>query len=302
MGSWNRRNFLRTAGGAAIALGAGLGIAGCSRVSLSDEPNGGTLLERLRQSGTVRVGFANEAPYSYIDDNADITGEAAELAKIVFRRLGVPNIQPIPSEFGSLIAGLKVGLFDVVGAGMAILPERCAEVLFTNPEFAAPAAFLVPKGNPKGIQSFGDVANEDGFRLGTLIGAVERDYAISSGVPEGAITELANQPSGLEAVRTGRIDGFALTTISLRDVLSKNPGANLEITKPFTPVVNGQPQYTAGGFAFLPDQQNIVDSFNTELAKMKENGELLEALRPFGFTEAEMTELTANELCRAPAS
>ncbi|MQA08098.1 MAG: ectoine/hydroxyectoine ABC transporter substrate-binding protein EhuB [Pseudonocardiaceae bacterium] len=299
----NRRGFLRSTGGAlAVALGGGLAISGCSQVNLSAEPNGGTLLERLRDKGEVRVGFANEAPYSFIGSDAEITGEAAELAKVIFERLGVPNLQPIPSEFGSLIAGLKVGLFDVIGAGMAILPERCEQVLFTNPEFIAPAAFLVPKGNPKGIKTFQDVAKQQGFRLGVLIGAVELDYATASGVPRNSITNYANQPSGLEAVRTGRIDAFALTTISLRDVLSKNPGAPLEVTDPFTPVVDGQPQHTAGGFAFLPDQTNIVREFNKELAAMKQSGELLRILRPFGFTQAEMTDMTATQLCNAPAA
>lgn len=301
--SLSRRGFLRGSGGVlTAAVSGGLLAGGCSRVQLASEPNGGTLLQRLRDKGEVRVGFANEAPYSFINNDAQITGEAAEVAKVVFERLGVPRLQPIPSDFGSLISGLKVGLFDVVGAGMAILPERCAEVLFTNPEFAAPAAFLVPKGNPKGIRTFRDVAKSSGFRMGVLIGAVERDYAIANGVPESAITSFANQPSGLEAVRAGRVDGFALTTISLRDVLSKNPGAPLEITEPFTPVVNGQPQPTAGGFAFLPDQENIVAEFNKVLAELKRSGELLKIMRPFGFTEAEMTELTARELCKRPAA
>lgn len=32
---------------------------------------------------------------------------------------------------------------------------------------------------------------------------------------------------------------------------------------------------------------------------MKESGELLRVLRPFGFTKVEMTDLTTKELCRA---
>ncbi|CAM3978095.1 ectoine/hydroxyectoine ABC transporter substrate-binding protein EhuB [Kibdelosporangium persicum] len=247
----------------------------------------------------MRIGFANEAPYSFINSEAELTGEAAEVAKVVFSRLGVPNLVPIPSEFGSLIAGLKVGLFDVIGAGMSILPKRCEQVLFTNPDFVAPAAFLVPKGNPKGIRTFAEVAQQN-LRLGVLIGATEKDYAIANGVPENRITAYQNQPSGLEAVNTGREDAFSLTSISLRDILAKNPGAPLEVTTPFVPEVDGRPQFTSGGFAFLPDQANIVAAFNEELAKLKKSGELLRILRPFGFTEAEMTDLTARELCAAP--
>jgi polar amino acid transport system substrate-binding protein len=38
-------------------------------------------------------------------------------------------------------------------------------------------------------------------------------------------------------------------------------------------------------------------AFNVELMKMKKSGELFRILRPFGFTEKEMTKLTTKELC-----
>lgn len=295
--SFDRRSFLCGAAGASALV-----MSGCSRVYLGAEPAGGDLLQRLRARGEARVGFANEAPYGYINSEAEFTGESPELAKVIFRRLGVDRLVPIPSEFGALIAGLKVGLFDVIGAGMSVTPARCREVLFTNPEFNAPSAFLVPKGNPRRIQTYTDVAAQPGFRLGVLIGAVEFDYAVGSGVPSAHITSLADQPSGLDAVESNRIDAFALTTISLRNALSKRPGAPLEITRPFVPVVHGHPQYSAGAYAFLPDQTTIVAAVNGVLAQLRASGELLAILRPFGFTESEITNLTSAEICRSPAA
>ncbi|GAA2778479.1 ectoine/hydroxyectoine ABC transporter substrate-binding protein EhuB [Saccharopolyspora taberi] len=291
----DRRNFLL----GALALA---GATACSRVRLGAEPGGGTLLTRLRERGEVRVGFANESPYGFINAQAELTGESPELAKVIYRRLGVDRVVPIPSEFGALISGLKVGLFDMIGAGMSVTPTRCREVLFTNPEFIAPAAFLVPAGNPRGIRTFADVAAQPDFALGVLIGAVESDYAEASGIPKDRITPYADQPSGLDAVLTGRVDGFALTTISLRDALSKRPGAPLEVTPGFIPVVNGVPQYTAGAFAFLPDQQNIVNAFNEQLGELKTAGQLLPILAPFGFSHEEMTTLTSAEICSTPVS
>lgn len=296
---WARRDFLRLAGALTIVGG---GLTACSRVHLEDEPNGGTLLDRLRDAGEVRIGFANEAPYSFIDSNAEITGEAAELAKVIFKRLGIAEVTPIPSEFGSLIPGLKVGLFDVIGAGMFVTPVRCAEVLFTNPDYEAKTAFLVPEGNPKNLKTYADVIADQDVRLGTMIGAAEQIDAIDSGVPEASMTSYPDAISGLEAVEAGRVDAFSLTRISLNDVLGKNPGSPLELTDAFVPEIDGTPRRTGGAFAFLKDQQNIVDAFNAELDKMKGSGELLEIVRPFGFSEAEMTDLTATELCRPPAA
>jgi polar amino acid transport system substrate-binding protein len=296
---WARRDFLRWS---STVVMVGAGLSACSRVHLEDEQNGGTLLDRLRDAGEVRIGFANEAPYSYIDGKAEITGEAAELAKVIFKRLGVPEVTPIPSEFGSLIPGLKVGLFDVIGAGMFVTPVRCAEVLFTNPDYEAKTAFLVPKGNPQDLHTYVDVIAKTDVRLGTMIGAAEQIDAIDSGVDESRMTSYPDALSGLEAVEAGRVDAFALTRISLNDVLGKNSGAPVELTDAFVPEIDGTPRRTGGAFAFLKDQQNIVDAFNGELGNLKDSGELLEIVRPFGFSEAELTDLTAAELCRAPAA
>lgn len=264
---------------------------------LSAEPNGGTLLRRIREAGQVRVGFANEAPYSYIDSQAKFTGESAELARVVFGRLGVDTVVGVPTEFGSLIAGLKVGLYDVIGAGLAILPHRCREVLFTNPEFVVPEALLVRKGNPAGVHNFAEAAESSRARMGVLDGAAEEGYARSAGVDTRRITGFSSQADGLDAVSDGRVDAFASTTIALRYLLSRNPGAGLEVTESFLPIVNGKKQCTAGGFAFLPDQRNIVRKFDMELSQLKKSGQLLEILRPFGFTDAEMTDLGADRFC-----
>lgn len=306
--NWTRRDFFRRSGaiGALTVVGGGLTIAsGCSRVSLGEEPNGGTLLDRLRDAGEVKVGFANESPYSFINTDAEITGEAAELAKVIFKNLGIDSVQPIQTEFGQLVAGLKVGLFDVIGAGMFVTPERCAEVLFTNPDYEAKAAFLVPKGNPDDVHTYKDVA-EKGLSLGTLTGAVELDYALKGGVEKGNIeSSYADALSGLDAVRQGRENAFSLTRISLVDALkkqSKGVQDQLEVTEAFIPELDGVPQRTGGAFGFLKDQQNIVDAFNEELAKLQQSGDLLEIVRPFGFSEAEMTDLKAEDLCTPPKS
>ncbi|MBA3278940.1 MAG: ectoine/hydroxyectoine ABC transporter substrate-binding protein EhuB, partial [Geodermatophilaceae bacterium] len=36
-----------------------------------------------------------------------------------------------------------------------------------------------------------------------------------------------------------------------------------------------------------------------ELANLKDSGRLLEIIEPFGFSEAELTDLTTDELCQA---
>lgn len=286
----SRRSLL--AGATALAT---LGAAGCSRVPDDGEVAGGDLLERLRASGTVKVGIASEPPFGYINDEGEPTGEAPEIAKVVFQRLGVDRITPVPVDFSALIPGLKAQQFDVVSAGMYINPDRCAQVLFSDPDYVMLDAFVVPKGNPRGIHRYEDIV-EQGLTLATGQAYAEYDYALAAGVPESRLLVLPDQVAGLDAVVQGRAAAFAGTNITVKGVVADSPRA--DATEPFQPMVDGKPAYGAGGFAFRLTEKNLRDAFNRELHQLKDSGELLEIVRPFGFTEAEMTDLTAEELCR----
>ncbi|MFF5567246.1 ectoine/hydroxyectoine ABC transporter substrate-binding protein EhuB [Streptomyces sp. NPDC012623] len=281
-----RRSLLL--GTAALGAAGTLGAAGCAKI-----PSGDTLA-RLRSQRTVRLGIAGEAPYGYVNEQGDFTGEAVELAKIIFKRLGIANVQPVATDFSSLIPGLNSQQFDVVSAGMYINADRCKQVIFADPEYQMLDSFLVRKGNPKGLHSYQDVVRTKAkFATGT--GYAEIDYAISAGVPEKEIVILQDPVAGLNAVESGRVDVFAGTALTGRQVVKKSRKA--EATKPFAPLVDGEKKIDGGGFAFRPTDAGLRDAFNVEIHKMKKSGELFRVLKPFGFTESEMTTLTAEELC-----
>ncbi|NEC73755.1 ectoine/hydroxyectoine ABC transporter substrate-binding protein EhuB [Streptomyces rochei] len=275
------------------ALGA-LGAAGCSRVATASDVKGGDLLDRLKAQGVARLGIAGEIPFGYIDKNGELTGEAPELAKVIFKRLGVDRVQPVPTEFGSLIPGLASQQFDVVAAGMYINPDRCQQVIFSDPDYQMLDAFIVRKGNPMGLHNYEDVVKKKAkFATGT--GYAEIAYAVEHGYKEDDILIVPDQVAGLNAVESGRVDVFAGTALTTREVVKKSHKA--EVTEAFAPIVDGEPHVDGGGFAFRPDETNLRDAFNVELQKLKKSGELLRILKPFGFTENEMTDLTAKELC-----
>ncbi|MEU9518221.1 ectoine/hydroxyectoine ABC transporter substrate-binding protein EhuB [Streptomyces sp. NPDC048224] len=275
------------------ALGA-LGAAGCSRVATASDVKGGDLLGRLRAQGVARLGIAGEVPFGYIDRNGELTGEAPELAKVIFKRLGVDRVQPVPTEFGSLIPGLASQQFDVVAAGMYINADRCEQVIFSDPDYQMLDAYIVRKGNPLGLHNYRDVV-EKKAKFATGTGYAEIAYAVEHGYKESDILIVPDQVAGLNAVEAGRVDVFAGTALTVREVVKKSSKA--EATEAFAPLVDGKPHVDGGGFAFRPDETNLRDAFNVELQKLKKSGELLRILKPFGFTQNEMTDLTAKELC-----
>jgi polar amino acid transport system substrate-binding protein len=293
--SWARRDFLRRAGFAGLAVvAAPAALAACSTVSTAP---GGTL-ENARSAGTIKVGIANEAPYGFTDPSGKVTGESVEVARAVLKALGIKDVQATTVEFGSLIPGLNAKQFDMVTAGMFINPDRCANAAFSDPDYTAPTAFLVPTGNPKGVASFDDVKSK-GLKLAVLSGAVEQGYAKDSGVPDGQVQALGTQNDLLQAVAAGRVDAAALTNISLNDVKSKNAGAAVEVTSGFFPTVKGKQTISAGAFVFRKGEDALVSAFNGELKKLHDGGEWLRIAAPFGFSKDNVpgADVTTQRLC-----
>ncbi|GAB2822838.1 ectoine/hydroxyectoine ABC transporter substrate-binding protein EhuB [Streptomyces daliensis] len=280
--------------GAVGALGA---TTACSRVSSADAANGGDLLERLRAQGTVRLGIAGEQPYSYIDKDGELTGSSPAIARVIFERLGIASVQPLPTEFNSLIPGLNSQQYDVVAAGMYITPERCGQVLFADPEYEMPDAFIVRKGNPKNLRTYKDI-KKTGAKMATGVGYAEIDYAKDAGVEQDSMMLLQDQLAGLLAVEQGRADVFAGTAVTVRNVVKQTKSKRAEYTEAFTPTLDGKPDLGTGAFAFRKGEDNLRDAFNAELRKMKKSGELLRVMKPFGFLEGEMTDMTAKERCK----
>ncbi len=200
----------------------------------------------------------------------------------------------MPTEFGSLIPGLNSQQFDVVAAGMYINAERCEQVIFSDPDYQMLDSFIVRKGNPKNLHDYKDVV-ESKAKFATGTGYAEIQYAVDAGYKESDILIVPDQVAGLNAVEAGRVDVFAGTALTTREVVKKS--RKTESTKPFAPLVDGKPHVDGGGFAFRPTETALRDAFNVELRKLKESGELFRILQPFGFTKNEMTDMTAKELC-----
>lgn len=297
MAEWTRRDFLRIgAVGGAAAVGGPAVLAACSKVP--DSGAGGTL-QRIKDAGSIKVGIAGEVPYGYTE-NGEVTGEAPEVAKAVYKAMGIDNVEATQVEFGQLIPALNAGQYDMVAAGMAILPDRCKNAQFSDVDYVTPTALLVPKGNPEQINNFDDIKAK-GVAIAVLSGTVEEAVAQKLGIPADKIQPYEGQPEMLQALLDNRAYAGALTDISLRRMVADNPSAPLEVTKGFVPVVDGKKQLQAGGFVFRKGDDDLVEQFNTELTKLHDNGEWLRIVQPFGFTEDNLPpkDVTTQQLCEA---
>ena len=290
-----RRGFRRPWAAGASALSAAVLLAACSSTD-SGGGDGASTLADVEDAGSITVAFANEQPYGF-NEGGDLVGEAPAIHREVFKRIGDIEVDGRQFDFGSLIPALNAGEVDVVSAGMFITPERCEQASFSNPEYVAKTALLVESGNPEDLSDFESVASS-GAKLAVLNGAVEVDQAKAAGVKEGQLQVVADQQSGLDAVKSGRVDAVGLTDISL-NWLAKDDDA-VEVTKSFTPVVDGEEQLGVGAAVFRDDETELREAFNEELnALLQEDGAWLSLVEEYGFTEDNKPEpdMTAEQFC-----
>lgn len=259
-------------------------------------------LEAAREAGVIKVGFANEKPYAYEDQNGNLTGFSVEIAKNILNKLGIENVEGELVDFGQLITGLNAGRYDMITAGMYINPDRCAQAIFAEPEYRMGQGLAVVKGNPKDLHSYEDVA-ETGARIAVMAGAIEIDMLVAAGVnKEEQILEVKDQPAAVSALQTGQVDGITMTTAALISMLESARDDNLERVMDFEqPKVDGEEDWGYGAAVFRQDDSAFRDAFNAELQKVKESDEWHAIAEPFGFTENEHPgDITAAALCAAP--
>lgn len=257
---------------------------------------GGGVLEDLQESGTVMVGFAGEEPYSYTDGDGELTGATIALHQEVFTELGIEEVDGLEVDWDALIPGLTAGRFDAISAGMSILPERCAEAEFGDPEIMYTTALMVPDGNPDDLHDMQDIEEAD-VTLAVMSGAVEQQYGDALGID---MMTVNTPQDGLDAVVSGRADVYALTGISLRAMAENNPDAPVEVTDSFEAVVDGVVQVGAGATVFRPGDDDLREAYNEALANViGDPDEFERVLGPFGFTEAERPteDITTEMLC-----
>lgn len=256
--------------------------------------------ERAKREGVVRVGFANENPYAYAKPDGTLTGVDVEIARLVFKRLGVEALEGVLTEWGGLIPGLLVGRIDAITAGMWIKPERCESVIFSDPGTGVGLGMAGKAGNPLNFHSLVDVAKNPKARFGIVTGGYEEDYALKSGVQPAQIVAFTTPDAAMAGLQAGRIDAFTLGGLAMQIMIDNSKDPGVERILPFTdPVIEGTIVRGYGAVAFRPADTDLRDAYSNEIQKMKASGELLKVIEPFGFSSAELPgDMTQEMLCK----
>ena len=288
----SRRRLLRGIGAAVVGVPLVGWSTGCTFTEPGTGAPKGSVLERGRDQGYLRVAIFNEPPYTKLEVDGTVTGAEPDVLRAVLKRLDIDDIEGVRIEYDAMIPALKSGQVDVIAAGLFMKQSRCSEVAYTEPVIVSTESFAVPPGNPKNVTTIQDVLDKPALKVAVLPGGFEEGILIGANVPEKQRVIVRDNVTGVEALEAGRADAFLLPTLSLQGLAKEND--SFVVTDP----VEDAP-VTGSGAAFEQSQTDDVDEYNDELTKFKETDEFVEIMDKWGFDAEAALDATTEELCKA---
>ncbi|OPL12540.1 MAG: ectoine/hydroxyectoine ABC transporter substrate-binding protein EhuB [delta proteobacterium MLS_D] len=242
-----------------------------------------SIFDRINDGEPIRLGFAHEIPWAYPGDNQKPLGFVNAITLGILEQMGYTDIEPVVTEWGGLIPGLKASRFDIITGGMYITKSRCENVNFSEPVGVFGECFIVPKGNPKGLHSYQDIKEKNAI-LVSGAGYTTIENAKKEDVPEGNLMVVPGNTEILAAVKSGRADAGGLTYFSALH-LSRESGGAVEATDP-----RKNPKWTFNwvGIGFRKTDTEFMKAFNEALQDYIGSDAMLEAVEQYGYTESQL--------------
>jgi polar amino acid transport system substrate-binding protein len=288
-----------------LALAVSLALTACgpgsgAREQLQARPVGGGLTPlgqqlppQTRSTREIRVGSdISYAPLEFYDALApDVldrpTGEPdpgvqgidPDLAAELGRRLGV-RLRFINVKFDSLLDSLQQGRIDAIFSGMSATPDRAVQASFIE-YFQAGTSIVVPRGNPAGIRSVGDLCGRTvAVQEATTQGELARAQA--KRCPPGRPMKVDLLDSGSQALLEVK---FKQADASLTDFPVAAYNAKVSSGGADFQVVGGQIEPGPFGIGVRKADAALRDSLRTALRQIIADGTYDRVLAKWNLSE-----------------
>lgn len=229
------------------------------------------LLKTIQERGTIVVGLEGDwAPWSFLDENDELTGYDVEVAKAIAAKLGV-EAQIVPGEWDGLFAGMDAGRYDIVVNGVEMTEEREEKYDFATP-YAYIRTALIVRGDNDSISSFEDLK---GKKTANSIASTYMNLAKSYGA---TCYGVATLDETLTMVLQGRVDATLNAIVSFTDYMAQHPDSNLKVVATTEDASNVAIPMRKGD-----DTASLREAINKAIDELREDGTLSElSVRFFG--------------------
>ena len=215
-------------------------------------------LQRVRQSGELRIGTDATYPPFETAEGGEFTGFDIDLGTAIAREMGL-RASFTNSGFDGIFPALQNGTFDIVISAVTITPERSATLLFSDPYIDAGQLIAVHK-DTGGIEKPDDLK---GKRIGVQINTTAQfDFEKREGVE---VVKYDSVALALTDLRNKRIDA----------VVSDAPVLRYMILQSFQDLKAVGRQFTDEklGVVLARDSDDLRRAVNAALWRIKDTGE-----------------------------
>ena len=178
-------------------------------------------LEDIQNAGVIKVGVEGTyQPYTYNDEDGNLTGFDVDVAKAIAEKLGV-EVDFTEADWDSLLAGIDSGRIDTVINAVSVTDERKEKYDSAGPYFYIEQQVVIKKGNDE-IKSWDDLK---GKKVATNITSTTADIYKAAGAE---VVAISTSDEAASLVLSGRADFCSFNANVFSSYLKEHPDAELE--------------------------------------------------------------------------
>jgi L-cystine transport system substrate-binding protein len=252
-------------------------------------------LDDLRQGKPLRVGVGIMGLKPYIWQNADgsYTGLEYDVLQYILKDIGAPKYELVPTEWQTLIPGLKSDRWDIILSGIGFNQERLGAggIAFTHPYLMYVDYAIVLKDSP--IQSSADLK---GKTVASIVGSMDslNAHNMQAAGQVADVRDFNGWGEPFMALRNKQVDAVIIDQMTylgqdaeLKDLrLVGDP--MLYQPKPEWAEAESKADYKLGaaGIIVRADDKDLQQAINAAVAKMFADGTHEQLLKKYGAWDA----------------
>lgn len=254
---------------AALAVGCGNSSSGEDSGDSQDSSSDGkqTTYEKIMEKGVMTVGTEGTyQPFTYHDENDELTGYDVEVAKAIGEKMGV-EVEFSEITWEGLLASLDNGTVDLVLNQVGVTDEREEKYDFTDPYLYSYIA-LITTGDNTEIDSWESArGKKTSLNVSSNYAAIAEEYEMD-------ITASETFSKDIELLTAGRTDCVINNTIAFNDYLVQKPDVDIKI-------VDVQEDADTVAIPIPKGNEDLVDAVNKAIKELQDDGTLTKLSEQF---------------------
>ena len=255
---------------AALAVGCGNSSSGEDSGDSQDSSSDGeqTTYEKIMEKGVMTVGTEGTyQPFTYHDENDELTGYDVEVAKAIGEKMGV-EVEFSEITWEGLLASLDNGTVDLVLNQVGVTDEREEKYDFTDPYLYSYIALITTGDNTENTTP-GNLHAER--KLPSTYPVTMRPSQKNMRLD---ITASETFSKDIELLTAGRTDCVINNTIAFNDYLVQKPDVDIKI-------VDVQEDADTVAIPIPKGNEDLVDAVNKAIKELQDDGTLTKLSEQF---------------------